>query len=204
MTVPILYTPEEVAKNLKATAAQRLRMAAEGQIAGPAGRGHVAHSRTGDLAFLESRAAAKPAIGPKHPDYQEWLEYFSIKALGPTTFRLSSQFPSGWACKTTWVRAALVDWRVVCSDAEMAARLLQLRPDSPSYLPPATQEWANAAEQVLSARVVSIEARQTDGPDPGVCFSPPLPTEGEKVQQGSKPGRAARRTRSQRKSGKTK
>lgn len=204
MTVPILYTPEEVAKNLKVTRRSVYEWLLKGKLRGLRAGDTWRIAERDLMAFLESRAAAKPAIGPKHPDYQEWLEYFSIKALGANYISVVLSIPKRVGRKTTWVRAALVDWRVVCSDAEMAARLLQLRPDSPSYLPPATQEWANAAEQVLSARVVSIEARQTDGPDPGVCFSPPLPTEGEKVQQGSKPGRAARRTRSQRKSGKTK
>jgi hypothetical protein len=34
------------------------------------------------MAFLESRAARQPAIGPRHPDYQRWMAYFKRKELG--------------------------------------------------------------------------------------------------------------------------
>jgi hypothetical protein len=116
------------------------------------------------------RPARKPAIGKRHPDYQKWLEYFSTKALGRNYCAVFLSVPRQMRHRTKWVRAALVDWTILCRDKEVVARLLEVRPDSPGYLPPATEAWAQKAVQLLSAKIIGRESRRTRyNQDLGVC-----------------------------------
>jgi hypothetical protein len=118
---------------------------------------------------MKSRATGKPAIGPEHPDYKRWLEYFTVQALGANRIKIVLSIPKKVGRRKTRVEATLVDWSVVCGDPEIAAWLLELRPDSPGYLPPQTGEWARVAEAVLSARVDAIEGpKQSDTRPDGV------------------------------------
>lgn len=81
MTLPKLYTPEEVAKDLKTTRRTVYRWLTNGALRG---------LRAGDMwriaeqdltAFLDSRKAPAPRVGPKHPDYQRWLAYFQRQSV---------------------------------------------------------------------------------------------------------------------------
>ena len=76
MTVPVLYTPEQVAEKLQATRRTVYRWLVSGALRGMrAGEGwRIAEADL--MAFLESRKAAAPRVGPKHPDYSRWLAYF--------------------------------------------------------------------------------------------------------------------------------
>ena len=76
MTLPVLYTPEEVAKELKATRRTVYRWLVSGALRGKrAGDGwRIAEADLMD--FLDSRKAPAPRVGPKHPDYKRWLAYF--------------------------------------------------------------------------------------------------------------------------------
>ena len=76
MTIPVLYTPEEIAEKLKATRRTVYRWLVSGTLRGMrAGDGwRIAEADL--MAFLESRKAPAPRVGPRHPDYERWLAYF--------------------------------------------------------------------------------------------------------------------------------
>jgi len=76
--------------------------------------------------------------------------------------------------RTLWVKAVITDdWgrSPDCKDLDTATRLAALRPEwLQSYLPPPTIEWAQAAEKLLSARLMRIE-ELSDSPDPeGIVY----------------------------------
>ena len=76
MTLPILYTPEEVAENLKTTRRTVYRWLVKGTLRGMRAGDTWRIAEQDVMAFLESRKATAPRVGPKHPDYQRWLAYF--------------------------------------------------------------------------------------------------------------------------------
>ena len=76
MTIPVLYTPEEVAENLKTTRRTVYRWLVKGTLRGMRAGDTWRIAEQDVMAFLESRKAPAPRVGPKHPDYQRWLAYF--------------------------------------------------------------------------------------------------------------------------------
>jgi len=82
MTVPVLYTPEEVAEKLKVTRRSVYEWLLKGRLRGLRAGDTWRIAEQDLMTFLESRAARQPAIGPHHPDYQRWLAYFKRKGLG--------------------------------------------------------------------------------------------------------------------------
>ena len=81
MTVPVLYTPEEVAEKLKVTRRSVYEWLLKGRLRGLRAGDTWRIAEQDLMAFLESRAARQPAIGPRHPDYQRWLAYFKRRGL---------------------------------------------------------------------------------------------------------------------------
>ena len=82
MSLPVLYTPEQVAEKLKVTRRSVYEWLLKGRLRGLRAGDTWRIAERDLMAFLESRAARQPAIGPRHPDYQRWLAYFKRKGLG--------------------------------------------------------------------------------------------------------------------------
>lgn len=80
MTVPNLYTPEEVAEKLKVTRRSVYEWLLKGKLRGLRAGDNWRIAETDLMAFLESHMAAVPRIGPKHPDYPRWAAYFKRSA----------------------------------------------------------------------------------------------------------------------------
>ena len=76
MTIPILYTPEEIAEKLKVTRRSVYEWLLKGKLRGLRAGDTWRIAEQDLMAFLESRMAPAPRVGPKHPDYQRWLAYF--------------------------------------------------------------------------------------------------------------------------------
>ncbi len=76
MTIPILYTPEEVAEKLKVTRRSVYEWLLKGRLRGLRAGDTWRIAEADLMAFLESRKASAPHVGPKHPDYKRWLAYF--------------------------------------------------------------------------------------------------------------------------------
>jgi excisionase family DNA binding protein len=76
MTIPVLYTPEEIAGKLKTTRRTVYRWLTTGRLRGLRAGDTWRISEADLMAFLESRKAPAPRVGPKHPDYERWLAYF--------------------------------------------------------------------------------------------------------------------------------
>jgi excisionase family DNA binding protein len=83
MTIPILYTPEEVARNLKTTRRTVYRWLLKGTLVGKRAGDTWRITETDVMAFLDSRKAPAPRVGPKHPDYERWLAYFKRQPVEP-------------------------------------------------------------------------------------------------------------------------
>jgi hypothetical protein len=75
--------------------------------------------------------------------------------------------------RTRWIKAEISDrWITspVCKDFETTALLVSVRPEwRYGYLPAPVRQWAEAAEAILGARVVSIEEPSGEIP-PGVVM----------------------------------
>jgi excisionase family DNA binding protein len=82
MTLPVLYTPEEVAEKLKVTRRSVYEWLLRGRLRGLRAGDTWRIAEQDLMAFLENRVARQPAIGPRHPEYQRWLAYFKRKGLG--------------------------------------------------------------------------------------------------------------------------
>jgi excisionase family DNA binding protein len=76
MTLPALYSPEEVAKTLKVTRRSVYRWLTTGKLRGLRAGDTWRIPEADVIAFIESRKTPGIRIGPKHPDYQRWLDYF--------------------------------------------------------------------------------------------------------------------------------
>ena len=76
MTIPILYTPEEIAEKLKVTRRSVYEWLLKGKLRGLRAGDTWRIAEQDLMAFLESRKAPAPRVGPKHPDYSRWLAYF--------------------------------------------------------------------------------------------------------------------------------
>jgi excisionase family DNA binding protein len=76
MTIPILYTPEEISEKLKVTRRSVYEWLLKGRLRGLRAGDTWRISEADLMAFLESRKAPAPRVGPKHPDYERWLAYF--------------------------------------------------------------------------------------------------------------------------------
>jgi excisionase family DNA binding protein len=77
VTIPVLYTPEEVALQLKTTRRTVYRWLTDGSLRGLRAGDAWRISDQDINAFLESRKSPSPRVGPRHPDYQRWLKYFT-------------------------------------------------------------------------------------------------------------------------------
>jgi excisionase family DNA binding protein len=82
MTIPILYTPEELAEKLKVTRRSVYAWLLNGRLRGLRAGDTWRITEQDLMAFLESRGTAKQAIGARHPDYQRWWAYFKRQGLG--------------------------------------------------------------------------------------------------------------------------
>jgi len=76
MTIPILYTPEEVAARLKVTRRSVYESLPKSKLRGLQAGDTWRIAEADLMAFLESRKARAPRVGPKRPGYQRWLAYF--------------------------------------------------------------------------------------------------------------------------------
>lgn len=76
MTVPVLYTPEQVAEKLQVTRRAVYAWLTSGKLRGLRAGDTWRITEQDLMAFLESRKAPAPHVGPKHPDYKRWLAYF--------------------------------------------------------------------------------------------------------------------------------
>lgn len=76
MTIPALYTPEEVSAKLKVTRRSVYEWLLRGKLSGLRAGDTWRIAEPDLIAFLESRKAPAHRVGPKHPDYQRWLAYF--------------------------------------------------------------------------------------------------------------------------------
>jgi excisionase family DNA binding protein len=90
MTVPILYTPEEVAEKVKVTRRSVYEWLLKGKLRGLRAGDNWRIAETDLMAFLESHMAAVPRIGPKHPDYPRWAAYFKRNAKSAPVKRTSA------------------------------------------------------------------------------------------------------------------
>ena len=76
MTIPVLYTPEEVAEKLKTTRRTVYRWLLKGKLRGLRAGDTWRIAEQDLMGFLESRKAPAPRVGPKHPHDAARLAYF--------------------------------------------------------------------------------------------------------------------------------
>jgi excisionase family DNA binding protein len=81
MTIPILYTPEEIAEKLKVTRRSVYEWLLKGKLRGLRAGDTWRIAEQDLMDFLESRKAPAPRVGPKHPDYSRWLAYFQRQPM---------------------------------------------------------------------------------------------------------------------------
>jgi excisionase family DNA binding protein len=81
MTLPVLYTPEEVAEKLKATRRTVYRWLLSGRLVGKRAGDGWRITEADLMDFLESRKAPAPHVGSNHPDYERWLRYFTYRGI---------------------------------------------------------------------------------------------------------------------------
>jgi len=81
MTIPILYTPEELAEKLKVTRRSIYEWLLKGKLRGLRAGDTWRIAEQDLMAFLESRKVRAPRVGPRHPDYKRWLEYFQKRGV---------------------------------------------------------------------------------------------------------------------------
>ncbi len=83
MTIPVLYTPEELAEKLKVTRRSIYEWLLKGRLRGLRAGDTWRIAEQDLMAFLESRKVPAPRVGPRHPDYQRWLAYFQRLPVEP-------------------------------------------------------------------------------------------------------------------------
>jgi excisionase family DNA binding protein len=82
MTIPVLYTPEQVAEKIQVTRRSVYAWLTTGKLRGLRAGDTWRIAEADLMAFLESRKAPAPRVGPKHPDYQRWRAYFQKHGKG--------------------------------------------------------------------------------------------------------------------------
>ena len=80
MTIPVMYSPEQVAEKLQVTRRSVYEWLLKGKLRGLRAGDTWRITEADVMAFLESREAPAVRVGPKHPDYQRWLTYFEKRA----------------------------------------------------------------------------------------------------------------------------
>lgn len=86
MTLDTFYRPEELAAKLKVTRRSVYQWLLDGRLKGEKVGDTWRISEEHVRAFMAVREKRTPAIGPRHPDYQRWLNYFKRVGL-PTRNR---------------------------------------------------------------------------------------------------------------------